>query len=549
MEPRRRGLARIAVLAVAVCALAAGAVAFAWIEGNFLPSWTVWNAIDESVDLDGNGTPERVRLHQRQVRITSDQQPVYLSPHEWKVSNAHLADIDDDGTPEVTLLAWKRGSYGPSKPFWKEDSPAWSQHVFVFHYRDGDLEPVWMSSAIGEEAYNSRMDGKGRLHIVGPHGTSSCWEWSSWGFALVEDGGAGNAPLTGLAGQSAPDAAAREDGTRTVSLIALGDVIAHEAIYEAAYEPDTQTFDFSPLFAHISGRIAGYDLAAVNQETILVHDASLRSDFPLFATPESMGDALVDAGFDIVYAATNHANDQGETGLDDTLAFWKRNHPDTILLGLHESPDETHWRLMERNGISLALFDYTFHLNGRALEAGQEYRIDTLDDEQRLVDDLADAEGQADLSICFVHIGEEYALAPTAEQVRLCDRLIDAGADAVICTHAHVAQPAKERTTAQGNTGVVFYSLGNLVSYQTEPDTILGAGACLQISKDDQGVAAIAAHAMKGTVCHAEGERVAAYFLEDYTDDLARRNTLATEDDPITLAGLQERWRDLVSDN
>ena len=548
MVTQRTRIAGTIALAIAACALAAGAVAFAWLEGNFLPSWTVWNAVDESIDLDDDGSPERVRLYQREVRITSSQQPVYTSPHEWKVQNVHLADINDDGTPEVTMLVWKRGSFGPSKPFWKEDNPNWSQHVFVLNYQDGSLVETWMSSAIGEEAYDSSMDGAGRLHILGPHGTKSCWEWNSWGFALVEDESTPTMPLSTLPTPSGTDIPA-SDNTQTVTFLALGDVIAHEAIYEAAHQPDTNTFDFNPLFTHIAPRVSTYDVAAVNQETILVHDPDLRGDFPLFATPESMGDALVNAGFDIVCAATNHANDRGTTGLDDTLAFWKTNYPTTVLLGLHEQPDEAHWQVMECNGINLALFDYTFHLNGRPLDAGSEFRIDTLDNEQRLLDDVAQAENEAELSICFVHIGEEYALAPTAEQVRLCDRLIDAGADAIICTHAHVAQPMKERTTAQGNTGIVFYSLGNLVSYQTEPDTILGAGAHLVIAKDATGTATITARALKGTVCHAEGTRVTAYFLEDYTDDLARRNTLATEENPITLAALQKRWHDLVSSN
>ncbi len=109
-----------------------------------------------------------------------------------------------------------------------------------------------------------------------------------------------------------------------------------------------------------------------------MHDPAHRSGYPEFATPESVGDALIDAGFDIVLAATNHVNDKGQKAIADTLAFWQE-HPEICLLGLHASEEEaSQIPIIERNGVRLALFNYTYGLNGHALPADKKWQVDLL---------------------------------------------------------------------------------------------------------------------------------------------------------------------------
>ena len=70
------------------------------------------------------------------------------------------------------------------------------------------------------------------------------------------------------------------------------------------------------------GIIKDADLASVNQETPLEKDHDKAAGYPDFATPEEVGDALANAGFDIVTQATEHAFDQQEDGIATSVSFW-----------------------------------------------------------------------------------------------------------------------------------------------------------------------------------------------------------------------------------
>lgn len=52
---------------------------------------------------------------------------------------------------------------------------------------------------------------------------------------------------------------------------------------------------------------------------------------------------------------------------------------------------------------------------------------------------------------------------PHIEQVRLARVWTDAGADAIIGAHPHVIQQITRRTTIDGRTVPIFYSLGNFI--------------------------------------------------------------------------------------
>lgn len=481
-------------LRVVFCALLAalvisGSLCFAWLRGAFLPSWVEWNDVDVSADLDGDGADERLLVRGRRL-VVADGDSSCETAWDWHVSDAFAIDVDRDGSLEIVMLVWKRGSYGPSKPFWvKNDEIGFSQHVFIYRYRAGELQPVWMSSKLGFDVAGCWLDGDAQLHLIEPDGRQSVWAWGTWGLELRDELGVSEGFGAGGAASGLPVDAAVAGGANgaVVTLLAVGDNIAHASIYGPAWDPDRQAYDFSPLYAQAAGFVSSYDIAVVNQETVLVGDPGLIGDYPQFGTPSSMGDALVGAGFDVVLAATNHVNDKGEAGIAETLSFWE-GYPQVTLLGLHATQEEAREvKLVEKNGVNLALFNATYGLNGRVLQEGREYEVDTLDriDEQLVL--MARAEEVADLTVCFLHIGEEYADEPTEGQRMVVGRFIDAGADVVICSHAHIVQPYGRVTTVAGNSAIVYWGLGNFMSGQTAPGTTRGGAASLVIAKDGGG--------------------------------------------------------------
>ena len=57
----------------------------------------------------------------------------------------------------------------------------------------------------------------------------------------------------------------------------------------------------------------------------------------LYATPTEVGDALVNAGFNVVTSATALIDDNGSSMINETLNYWETSHPDVTLVGIHKN--------------------------------------------------------------------------------------------------------------------------------------------------------------------------------------------------------------------
>ena len=271
----------------------------------------------------------------------------------------------------------------------------------------------------------------------------------------------------------------------TVTLMAVGDNLIHNTIYWSA-ELEGGGYDFTPVYADIAPIVSEYDLACINQETIYVSDPAMYSNYPDFGTPTQVGDALAQAGFDVVTHATNHCYDKLDTGILDTIGFWRENHPEMTILGIHDTQDDADTvRVVEKNGIRLALLNYTYGLNYSA--PANSYMIDTLSRDKVLAD-LQKAESQADFTVVFVHWGEEGQTKPSQSQRDWAQLLANGGADLVIGAHPHVLQPLETVTAADGREVPVFFSLGNFVSHQLTASEMLGGMAGVELTKTDKGV-------------------------------------------------------------
>ena len=197
------------------------------------------------------------------------------------------------------------------------------------------------------------------------------------------------------------------------------------------------------------------------------------------------------------------------------------------------------------------MFNYTYGLNGIELPEGKKYMVNLLDDKDKFLNDLQTAEKNADMTICFLHIGEEYTYKPTEDQVDYIEDLIDGGADVVICAHPHVIEPYGTVKTEKGNTGVVFYSCGNFVSGQDEIDRLLGGMATVNIKKTTQGdksVTEVTGYDFIPVVTHYTRSEENVYLLEDYTETLADEHLIKNYDNRFTAAYLKELFNDIAGE-
>lgn len=261
-----------------------------------------------------------------------------------------------------------------------------------------------------------------------------------------------------------------------LSMVMAGDALIHSNVYRDAQNADG-TFDFDKQLRFVKDYLSGFDLRYYNQETIIGGDNRGYSGYPRFNTPSAFADTAVDhIGFNIVSLANNHAMDQGEAGILNSVNYWKGKN--VVWNGQAENEETRNNYVMgEKNNITYAMLSYTEHTNGLPLPSGKSYLVNVWDDD-KVRSDIEALKGKVDVLIVAVHWGEEYTHTPTNSERQKAQFLADLGVDIVIGCHPHVVQPIEKI----GNT-IVYYSLGNFISNQIEDYKRIGLFGTLDITK------------------------------------------------------------------
>ena len=162
--------------------LAVVALPLLWARGLFLPSG---KDRTETVCFEDSTS---VSLSLAQGCFTAaDDSDTWQSEPAWHVQDFLTCDIDRDGSTELLLLVWRRGNYGPSKPFWvKRNDTSWSQHIFIYNRQGDTFVPQWMSSQLRPKVARWAVQSTDTLFILTPEATETLWQWGQWG--LVRTG-------------------------------------------------------------------------------------------------------------------------------------------------------------------------------------------------------------------------------------------------------------------------------------------------------------------------------------------------------------------------
>lgn len=266
-----------------------------------------------------------------------------------------------------------------------------------------------------------------------------------------------------------------ENYETSATFIAVGDALIHSAIYYDALS--NGVYDFNYIFTEVKPIIEKYDLKYYNQETILGGTSLGLSSYPLFNSPQEVGDAFMNMGFNLVSLATNHTLDYGERGMLSSLEYWGKQEG-VIAAGSYESEESrTTPRIMEVNGITYTLLSYSTLTNGLRIPYGKEYLFN-LYDEEKVKEDIERVRDKVDVVMVAMHWGAEYTHTPVQEERQIANYLASLGVDIVIGTHPHVIQPIDFIDDT-----MVIYSLGNFVSGQIGIERLVGLMASVTIKK------------------------------------------------------------------
>ncbi|WP_141433089.1 CapA family protein [Bacillus sp. 03113] len=273
-----------------------------------------------------------------------------------------------------------------------------------------------------------------------------------------------------------------------VTLGAIGDILIHDRVYNMV--KTSNGFDFKPLFNEVKPYLLKPDILLANQETILGGEELGLSSYPMFNSPQEVGDALKDAGVDICSTANNHALDKGEKGLLTSIQYLNKiglEHVGTF----ESSADEKQIRILNQNGIKIAYLAYTYGTNGIPVPKDKDYLIHLID-KNKMSNEIKLAKSRADIVVMSLHWGVEYQRFPNDEQKELAQFLVNEGVDIIFGSHPHVLQPMEWITTVDGRKGLVVYSLGNFLSGQKDDYKDIGGIATVEVKKTTKdGIASI----------------------------------------------------------
>lgn len=289
----------------------------------------------------------------------------------------------------------------------------------------------------------------------------------------------------------------------SATLVMVGDNLIHSSIYKDANNlAGGKGYDFKPIIEYIKQAVQGYDLKYYNQETVLGGSEIGVSDYPTFNSPQEAGDAMLDAGFNLVSLATNHTMDRGEKAVLKSTEYWKKHETEALAVGSYSSEEERNKvQVRSINGISYSMLNYTYGTNGIPVPKGKDYLCNVWPTDLNINDpsrdtkyqnyktqvkkDIDAVRNQVDVLIVAMHWGVEYTHKPTAYEKDMAKFLAENGVNIVIGTHPHVVQPVEWI----GDT-IVFYSLGNFVSAQLQDQNynkMVGLMSSLKITKTTKG--------------------------------------------------------------
>lgn len=349
-----------------------------------------------------------------------------------------------------------------------------------------------------------------------------------------------------------------DEKNSVISFIAAGDNLAHEAVFTYAKTlADKHGYDkeyyFDPMYEGIKDTVKTFDIAMINQESQIRTDVSPEG-YPRFASPSELGQAVINAGFNVIVSANNHMLDKGDAGLLNTLSYWQSKP--VVHVGIDKSSDDgMNIAVLEKDGFKTAILAYTAVINNASTAVKEsKYAKYTYYSDEIAEKQIKEAEKIADFVIVSMHWGDEDEFEPDSSQKKTAKKLADWGADAIIGHHPHVVQPIEWIETENGKT-LCVYSLGNFLSTMLYARNMVGMMVSFDIvtNEGDPYITNVKAiptvthysPAPDGKGLEHRGD-VSVYLLEDYTDKMAKSHGCnENESKPVTL----DKFKSYITDN
>jgi len=158
-------------------------------------------------DLNEDGLPEHLSLINHQASIYANENLIWQSPQEWKVTQAAFTDLNHDGLLEATLLVWREFHPWPVDAWLPHggriasfhDAQNQSCHLILIGWNHGAYRELWAGSALADPIITfaaadfdgdgvqelATLEGSYTTHGSGIAHALKIWRWNFFGFNAV----------------------------------------------------------------------------------------------------------------------------------------------------------------------------------------------------------------------------------------------------------------------------------------------------------------------------------------------------------------------------
>lgn len=159
-------------------------------------------------------------------------------------------------------------------------------------------------------------------------------------------------------------------------------------------------------------------------------------------------------GVDLLTLANNHILDQGEQGLESTLKLLDDNGIHHLGAGknLAEAAKPYFFNFAGKKVGVYACAEHEFTIAGTEIPGANPF------DSLESPDHVAEMKQQCDYAIVLYHGGKEHYRYPSPNLQKVCRKLVDKGADLVVCQHSHCIGCEEKY-----NDGTIVYGQGNFL--------------------------------------------------------------------------------------
>jgi hypothetical protein len=283
--------------------------------------------------------------------------------------------------------------------------------------------------------------------------------------------------------QQAPGAPAFDAAppvSREMTIAAVGDIMLGTD-YPEDHLPDDDGVSF---LSGVAAVLSASDLTFGNLEGVLLDGGRPRKVCTnpaacfLFRSPSRYAEHFVDAGFDVLSLANNHARDFGEAGRTATMRTL-----DTA--GIAHSGREGDFASLVVNDVKVAVLAFAVTQKSNLMHdydvAAETVLEHAATHDVVVVSFHGGAEGNDVTRLPFAE--EEYVGEPRGDVVHFARKVVDAGADLVLGHGPHVVR-AMERY----HDRLIAYSLGNFATYYgISVDGLNGIAPILKVTLDGEG--------------------------------------------------------------